>query len=351
MSQLMYLFILLLALLLAYVARRNKKISFVYVLILLLTITAGLRGQHCGVDTPSYYYSIMHGFPYSWMFREEGFRLVANFFMNTYNNPQLMFLFCAFITNLLIILRLWDFREDAKFDFMVLIYLLMFYSNSMNIMRQYVAVALVFYGTRYLKNRKMLFLPFFVMAFYFHRSSLLSIGYFIIALWEGFTKKQKQVFTLPIVGVLGAAIVYVRFSLASDVESYSAQGVSNINITFFYLLFATMLALLLYWTKKRIIITNNQSGKGTEDYVIDNSIIICTIIGLAFSSLSMFLAFVGRSGLYYSIYYVVFWGIACSKFKSAFFNKILILVYAVYVFGLVVLRNDCNLFPFVMYLY
>lgn len=351
MTQLLFIFLILLSLLLGYLADKTQKTIYLYSLIALITFVAGFRGQSCGVDTQSYYDSISRGFPFSWMFREEGFRLVANFFMEVYNNPQLTFIFCAFVTNMFILLRLWDFRKEANFSFMNLLYLFIFYSNTMNIMRQFVAVALIFYGTRFLKKRKLLFIPFLIVAFYFHRSSLLSVGYFIISLWNNFSKKQKQLFIAPLLLLIVLVTGYVSAYLASDIESYYSQIVNNNNITYFYLLSITIIVLICEKTKLGIKITNNEIKRFDKNYKIDNSIIIYILIGLAFSSLSMYFAFVGRTALYYSVYNIVFWGIASRKFKNAQFNKILIFIYAIYLFGLVIFRNDALIFPYEVYIF
>lgn len=351
MSQLLYIFLMMIVLLLSYLARRTEKNFFLYILILLLAFVAGFRGQFSGIDTPSYYENISKGFPYSWMFREEGFRLIANYFMDTFGNPQLMFLFCAVLTNLLIVLRIWDYRKEARFDFMILLYITLFFPSSLNIMRQFVAIALVFYGTRFLKGNKLLFIPFLVASFYFHRSSLLAIGYIIISMWSGFSKKQKQIFAAPMVFIIVASVMYVSTYLVSDVESYSSQRASNINITFFYLLFITLFSFVMYISNKKIKFSTSSVRRTVDNYKIDNTITIYTLLGLAFSSLSLFFSFVGRTGIYYSIFYIIYWGIASSRFKNSGLNRVLILIYAFYLFGLVVFRNDAAIFPYIIYFY
>lgn len=351
MTQMLYMAMLSIALWAGWSAEKKEKKIYLYLLIAILTLIAGFRGKNCGVDTPAYYENIINGFPYPWMFREEGFRAVANFVMNRFGNPQLVFVLCAFITNFFILMRLWDFKKDASFGFMNLLYILIYYSNSMNIMRQYVAVAVIFYGTRCLKNRKIVFLIFLILSFSIHRSSLLAIGYFGIALWSGFSKKQKMIFGMPMALAFVLSIAYLRVYLAKDISSYSEQVVGNINITYFYLLLCTLMVLITYKAKVGIKLSPYLVPIKKTDTKIDSNIVLYVLIGLAFSTLSMFFAFVGRTGLYYSIYDVVFWGIACKKFKNAKLNKALILVYAIYVFMLVIIRNDIKLFPYEVFLY
>lgn len=352
MSELIYIIVLLSAYLLAYLAQRKKKKSFLIPLILLLTVAAGYRGVSVGIDTAAYYAHIQSFFPNHWQFRETGFRLVSNTIMNITNNPQYVFLLCAFVTNLLIVIRLWDYKDEAQFSFMVLLYLLLYYSNSMNIMRQYVAVALIFFGTKFLEQKKYyFFLPFLVAGFFFHRSSLLGIGYLVVALWGSFSKKQKHIFAIPMLLVIAVSIVYVSTYLAWDVTSYSSQTVSNINITYFYRLFIFLVVIFLEKNKKTIKIGLLTGAKRTKKlYQIDKVITLYYSIGLAFSALSMFYAFVGRTGLYYMIYEVVFWGIASRNLKNRKVYAIIVLVLSFYEFAQIFTRNAGGIFPYYIYI-
>lgn len=350
-TSIMYILVLSVAVWLGYMVDRTNKKMYVGAVITVLTFVAGFRGVNCGVDTPSYYDNIVQGFPYPWMFREFGFRTVANFFTNECGNPQLVFIFCAFVTNFLILLRIYDFCKDAKFGFMTLLYILLYYSNSMNIMRQYVAVALVFYGSRFLKKNIVLFILFMILAVTFHRSSLLAIGYLGIVLWNGFSKSQKVVFSIPMLFISIVIVGYVRTYLANDINSYASQLTSNVNITYFYLLIITLLVLTLRKLNVGIKLTSYICPLERANNKIDIDIVLYVLIGLAFSALSMFFEFVGRTGLYYSIYEVVFWGIACKKFQNAKFNKLLIMVYAIYVFTISIVRNDIGLFPYMIFFY
>lgn len=355
MTELLYIWIMLTAYILSCLAQRERKKVYLFFLIALLTCAAGFRGITCGVDTPSYYENIQNGFPKHWLFREQGFRFVANFFMNTFGNPQLMFIFCALITNLLIFLRLWDFHTDYSFSFMSLLYILLYYGNSLNIMRQYVAVAFIFYGTRFLPKSKILFGACLIIAFFFHRSALIAAGYLIVYLWVGFTKKQKQLFIVPIAVGTCAVVFYVISYLQSDIQAYSTLKINNLNITYFYLLLITVFTIIQDKFKIHIIFRTQFLQRRDDGFVtcykMDKKLMSYMLCGLALSALSMFFAFVGRVGLYYDIYSVVYWGMAGKKMRNAQLNRILILIYALYIFGLLIFRNDGKLFPYSLYLY
>ncbi|MFQ7469741.1 EpsG family protein [Amedibacillus dolichus] len=350
MSELFYIVAMLIALAMAYLANRTKKKSYLWLLIILLTILSGFRARTVGVDTLSYYSDIECGFPYDWRFEEEGFRFIANIIMDYTHNPQWLFVFCAFITNSFILVRLWDFKNEARFDFMVFLYLCIFYGNTMNIMRQAMAVALVFYGTRYLKENKYhKFLLFLLIAFTFHRTALLSIAYILINLWFSMSKNQKKIFAIPFICVIIGSVLYVARYLVNDIDAYSSQTISNINVVFFYRLFVTIATILFNKLNIKVIISQNHRTMSNK-YTFDKSLVTYVLIGLSFEALSMFFSFVGRTGLYYLMFEPVFWGTAIKQTKNRKIYGVLIAIFAIYMFYLLVFTNSANLFPYSIYL-
>lgn len=349
MSTIFYLCIFLMAMLLAWLADRKKSRVLLFLLIILLTFAAGLRGRQVGIDTPGYYENIEAGFPYAWKFREEGFRAVSNLIFRLTGNAQLVFVLCALVTNYCILERFWDYRKEASFSFMTLLYLLIYYSSSMNIMRQYVAVALVFYATRFLPRKKHLwFAGFLLVAVSFHRSALLAIVLPALQIWNGLSRKKKKLLAIPF--LLSALICasYLYFYLKSDVSAYASQTVDNVNITYFYRLSVFLFAWYTFSHKIYIKIGGvPKTGRfGTMEKVVP----LCCLAGLGFESLSMFFAFVGRTGLFFSMFEPVFWGIAVKKSKNRELYALLILIYAGYMLLQVVIRNSGGIMPYSIYL-
>ena len=351
MTELIYAFVITVALLLSYLAEKKRKIIFLVLLIALLSAISGFRNVSVGVDTKLYYYHIENGFPYEWQFRETGFRLLSNTIMDYFNNPQIVFVVCAFITNCLIVLRLWDFRKDASFAFQMFLYLLVFYAGTMTLMRQYVSIALIFYGTRYLGKKKYyLFLFLLIIAFFFHRASLLGFGYLVIDFWLSLSKKRKLLLFFPICVLGGVVISYSYSYLLGDIVSYTNQEVSNVNITYFYRVLVFVLAVILYKNKVVVKLSNGDIITQTK-YILDNRIIYYTALGLALSSMGMFFNQTNRVGYFYLVYEMIFWGISVKKFNSKKFNMIVIGIFAIYVFMIELLRNGNLLFPYSIFLY
>lgn len=347
----LYILLLSLALFTSFVASKTEKRFFLYLTIGLLTIIAGFRGVDVGIDTPSYYSNIISGFPYHWKFREEGFRFISNIVIDMTSNPQLVFILCALVTNILIVCRLWDFRKNSSFTLAMLIYLLVYYSNTLNIMRQYVAVAIVFYASRYLfKKRYIIFLVFLFIASLFHRSALLGIIMLIIDVWGTLSNKRKRILFVPTIIVILSICIYVYVYFKADLNSYGAQRVYNINIPFLYHL---VIFLFAWITNKNRIFSriNKLNDSYSYNTLIDIRIPLYALIGLFFESLGMFFAFVDRTGLYFIFYEIVFWAYLGKKSKNSYLFNLIFLIYAFYVFSQVFTRNSYGLFPYSLFVY
>lgn len=348
----LYLFFIILAFLISCIAKKTEKKLFLWIIIGVLTIAAGFRGNDVGIDTPNYYSDIVNRFPYHWQFREEGFRFISNLILSMTKNPQIVFILCAFVTNTLILLRLWDFRNNADFSLEVLLYLLVYYSNTLNIMRQYVAVSIIFYASRYLfKKKYVLFLLSLILASFFHRSALLGIIMFMIAVWKSLNKKRKKILLFPFVGFATITTIYVYTYLKVDISSYSLHTISNINLPFFYHILLYLFAWFVYKKNVYLKVTNKNDIVTPYKSILDIRILIFTLIGIGFESLSMFFAFVGRTGLYFILYEIVFWAFLCKNSKNKIVFTILIMIYAFYSFIQVFTRNSCGIIPYYLFLY
>lgn len=140
----------------------NKKM-ILWILILVLSILSGFRGYDVGTDTKHYtriFNFIYYGGTSSLEF---GFVYSTEFLMNIFKDVQYLFFIYAFFTNAFIIHRLWDFKNVASFSFMCFLYIGIFFPESMNILRQYLALAIVFWGTRYLDRMQYLKYSFIVV--------------------------------------------------------------------------------------------------------------------------------------------------------------------------------------------
>lgn len=312
----------------------------------ILSLAAGLRAPDVGIDTYDYYNAFATDFAWHpWQFDEEGFRAIARFFMAIFHDPNLVFLVFAVITNGLMFRRLWDFRNDASFSFMAFFYIAVFYIGTMNTMRQYLAVAIVFFATRFLDRDK--YLPFVIalaIAASIHTTALMGVAYLFIYMWTN-TKGKKRVYmavaaTLLIPVVCVALITYE----SGHIENYFSNSTDNVNITFIYRIGTFAIACLLMWLPNRRSI-GFAKGERAEAERRDPSAFAC-LLGLVSASAGMFFTYLERLGYYFLMFEAVFWGKAVKHEAWGWLYWLMPTVYALYSFGYELAFNGSGIFPF-----
>lgn len=310
----------------------------------ILSLTSGLRASDVGVDTFDYYNSIVTNFAWHpWQFNEEGFRVIVRCIMALFHDPIFVFLIIATVTNGLIICRLWDFRREASFSFMAFFYIAVFYIGTMNTMRQYLAVAIVFFATRFLERGK--YLPFIVAlltSVSIHTTALMGLAYLFIYIWAS-AKGRKRVYIALIssllLPVMGLAIAFYE---SGHIENYFSNVIENINITFIYRISIYIIACFLMWATAR---RDAAVGIGNGKARLEIPTISC-FLGLAASSAGMFFAHLERLGYYFTMFEAVFWGKASRHKGWSWLFRLMPATYALYSFGYELVFNGSGIFPF-----
>lgn len=353
MSNILFTILLLLILIISIIADKKNNKFLLATIILSLTIIGGLRGNTVGIDTAAYYYSFNNNFPIAWQFEENGFRVISMFLMKVFNNATYLMVIYSFVTNLLIITRLWELRKKANFPFMIFLYLSICFINTMNIMRQYICIAIIFYSTRFLEKKKyLLFLIIVLLSSTIHKTALLALLLLLVYIWDSLSKKQKVILAIPISIISIFALIWVFKVESNHIMNYFSadNAINNINITFLYRIFIFIFAFLLM--KFNIKITfKKKKYKNIENYELItknefNRVSIIYFLGLLCSSAGMFFSFLTRIGLYYSIFEIVFWGYLIKKNKNSELYFMLISIYSIYVFAIELLLNGSGIFPY-----
>ena len=351
MTQLVFCSICLTAYIFSVWAKKRDSMFAMLVCISILSVAAGLRAENVGADTALYVQSFKNYFPYGWFAEEKGFRLISNALMDIFNNVGWVLLAWAFIINAFIILRLWDYRKECNFSFMVLLYILILYIFTMNGMRQAAAIALVFYATRYLEQKKyFIFIVFLIVAMSIHVTSAIGIGYLFVYLWQNASNKSKKYMLIPLAVMIGITIWFLSVYESFHITHYFSMERFNVNITFFYRVFCLVAALVLQSEGISNIKIKEVYGDSTpvvKIRLLDKETIFY-LCGLLLASFGMFFSTIGRIGLYYLPFEIVFFGKTAMVGKNRYPCKLLILVFAVYSFGLELIANGNGIFPYII---
>lgn len=309
--------------------------------IVVLSLVAGCRATDVGIDTQFYYDAFVSDFGLRpWQFKDEGFRILARVLMDVFHSPELVFFVVSLFTNAFILLRLWDFKEKASFPFMAFLYITLFYIGTMNTMRQYLAVAVLFFATRYLEKRRYgVFLAALVLATSIHTTAIMGIAFLFVYLWVNAERKQRVYIGIAALLVVPAAFVGITLYESGHIENYFSNNIQNTNITFLYRVGSFVLACLL------MSITNSHDEALRKESKKTPAAFI-TFLSLLASSAGMYFSYLDRLGYYFASFEFIFWGMAVKRREWGWLFMLMASVYALYSFGYEIIYNGSGIFPF-----
>lgn len=222
-----------------------------------------------------------------------------------------------FATHGLIILFIYKglvyFKDKIKIWFSMLVFYLMFYNHSLNVMRQWIAMSILFYGfTLLIDNKKVKYLFLVFAASLFHRSGVIGIIVFALYQYINVDKKRRVKFRINnqlkdisiykniLILIAGLTFVVgfntftkILLTFGNDMERY-VKVYLNGNITFLPNQIIRRLPIIL------LIVTNWKKLKRNTDlapFYVSICIIDCMI-----SQLNSIFNQSGRISYYFSEY-------------------------------------------------
>lgn len=364
LSVLLYIIIVLLTTYFVWKADLTEyKKRYLLLAFLVMFVPAALR-YHVGQDQTSYLslievYDNMFGgdlryisAAYSFHSVEYSFIIMGFIFRKC---PMLVFAIYAFFTQLFMLKGTWYFREEVSPALSIFIYMCTFYLRTYNIFRQSLAVAIVFYSLKYIKQRKFFrFLLCVIFATLFHDSAIVAI----ILYWlYGVAKKQKTSYfyeklkrAAPIVCLIFFVAIYNTVAnmiptLRRRLDYYElSEGNSILSIG--TLLQCTIFVLYCLSRKTRKI-----KDKFTQS-LLDNTM----LWNIVFHFLSFSMSHAARIGLYFTT--ASYCGIASMHKKGRTLLQrnmtmydVFILTYCMYKFANTLIVNMFTSLPYSMWFF
>lgn len=297
-------------------AQKTDRKLLLLVPVLILTLVAGLRGFSVGVDTETYGKALAKCYSsgFSFLTRDYLFYYWGVLLLHIWYNISFVFFVFAGMTYSLVFLRLWDFRRTADLGMASLLFVLYYMGGTMNGTRQYIAIAIIFYGTRYLRQERYLCYFFFLMfAAMIHLSAIIAVIF--VVPYIGWRESYRLMQFLCLAGVAAGSIpLAVIF-----VKSYSGYAASARGVNFGLM----WIVRLLMAVGTYVVCRNGVSSAGTEsERFVDDSpfwflFAIC-LLGFLIGMASMFVEFASRMGYYFRIFEIVFFGMV---FQSELIGK------------------------------
>lgn len=329
-------------------AQKTQKKTYLWLIVLALTFIAGCRAFTVGKDTDSYIriFQYLENDMWDWAHGEIGFKLFSLGFLEVFDNYTMLLLFYAFVTNALIILRLWDFRKISSFPWMVVCYYISFYLMTMNIMRHFFAIAIVFYATKYIEQKKYFrFLCFIGIATLFHTSSLIGIGFIALDIfqWHYLNRKQKAFIGTGV--FLSPVVIYFILRAIAGYEHYFSTSEVSIGFMIIAKLALYFFGLLLFYKIKP---NKGECEDGTEHEIYSiRCVKIYYLLGLLLASLGYFFLYMERIGIPFYLYECVYFGMLVKITKAKQIFCIVLALLLSYLFITNMTSNGQGVLPYV----
>lgn len=355
MSYILYIGVLAICWLLAFQADRKDNKFFVWLIVLVLTLVTGLRGSSVGLDTKNYVekFSLIEQGQFQYAYGlETSFKYICAFFLKIFPGYSVLLGILGLITNGFIIWRLWDFRSIASFSCMVSCYYMGFFFMSLNGIRQFCAIAILLFATRYLiKHKYLRYIVFVFIASAFHQSALIGLPFvaFELLRWKLLSTRQKVLF-IGLALVSPVILVYAIQRLSRYAGYFEQVRVDvglmvPLKIVFFFATAAFVF--LIYGGEKHFWDWEDMTAEDKSKMLLGG---ICYFIGLILIFTSYFLPMMNRVGWFFTIYEGIYMGMLVKTRKPM--HK-LIFIYCVafllgYAFIDSMIYNTQGVMPYVL---
>lgn len=193
--------------------RKKYRFSNIYIFfgVLVLAGLAGLRDRYIGSDVMSYVYyaferskyysSLIDAIKYGGL--EPGYNAVVYLSYKISPDIHLLHFLTSLITLSLFVLFANNFSNKKNMAIMFSIYILMYYNTSLNIVRQFIALSIYLYSSKYLFQGKYVkYLLFSIVAIMFHSSAIITLLILPLYLVLRDTRDSK----LKTTGIIGVVL-------------------------------------------------------------------------------------------------------------------------------------------------
>lgn len=334
-----YLFCYLLVSILLYGFERQKhQWLVIFLCIMILSLLAGFRDVSVSTDVRIYAQSVYYAV--------SGVSNIAELFnlpVYTINGIEIGYLVLAFIgskifgslfgllflTSLIIntgvFVGLYRIKERLSYNIAMIVYCFMFYQNTYNMMRQWMAMAIIIYGIKYIYDRNLFkYIVVILVATLFHRTAFIGILLYAIAayvekphnLW-----RQTVVLTLAVIGVI--FFQYFVTSVISEIMPKYLHYADGDEVSLFWQELATRIpAIALCAVLYKPMKTHDEHHAFW---------FLMMLVEMIISQLHSIMDFAGRIGSYFNASRIIEMSIACKigRRNQRILSKSLVVMYAV----------------------
>ena len=337
--------------------KKRQRIYIDAVAILFLCLLAAFRSDEVGTDTRGYIQPMIQGaissenindfFQYSWTFTysrksvidyEIGYTLVVYLTSVIFKSIVVT----QFVLELLIVLPVYIAlrkKDDVSIWFGMLVFMLQFFNGSMNLNRQSIGMAFLFCAlTFWMGNKKKTCVVLLGIGTLFHITTLIGIIIVLIYEYVGREKKGRVLlsnksFNINYINMLIAILAGIILLLGAGLLSILMEHTGLAKYVYYItgdihfmpnqVLYVLPPLVILILSFKNF---NNRQSEWTF-YIV---MIIYVIIAGQFTSAS---AFSGRIGLYFKMFAIFAYPLACKYSKYKTLSSFLMISYLIFYWG------------------
>lgn len=347
--------------------KKYKKTRTIFVIIALLipSVIAGIRDYTIGTDVLLYgnnwfERAISYESMYQYLMKAKEYSVgvgyaAINFIVSRFSSSPHMFYFVYELLQLTVLYAaIKPYKNKLSVAFAFLIYYFLFFNNSLNILRQAMAIVLVLYSYRFARDKKNVgFCVTIALAYSFHSSAIVGLAIYPIC-WA-YRKRFVKKWVRPMIVVASLSLIVGYRSLfelltktnlisGARYEKYLTQDI--IGGRYIGLAYWFIIILLLINTRKE------NKLKLEDASVLEMFLFISAIFTLLpfFGS-----ALLSRVSYYFDIFQVVFLPVVSEHVKVKVGNKksaciikkaVVIMPVAVYWMITYIVRNGAHTYPY-----
>ncbi len=334
------------------ISAQKKKVlnKWTIITVLLLSAVMGFRGLKVGIDTIAYY-EFFDEFSRRFVvgirgIDEIGFVGISYLIMRLFDSVNFTFFFWALITNTLILCRIHELRERVSVPVATIAYLSTFYFLECNVLREMVAVSMIFWGSRYIFSRKYgKYVICCMLAVSMHWSAILAFALIPLSLLNNLKRYKKSQIALVIIALFASAVgailvsyryygLYGRY-LNSGIEASGIGIVIPLKIACFVFLSSYVGKFEIRSLSK---ITNDWNEVQNHRYFIKTEK-YAYFIGLIMFFISYYIRYFDRAAYYLYIFEIVCYGYWYKTARRNDIIKLLIIVLILFPFAVDLLSS------------
>lgn len=199
--------------------------------ILLLTLLAAFRDKTIGVDVQGYFYHRFYSAQLIGSFHElisfvfndfqgiePGFLIIIYISSNVIGSFSVALFLTSFIINFGFIWGLYRVKEHLAFNIAVATFCFLFYQSTYNGMRQWMAMAIIVFGIKYIYEQRLFkFCITVAIAMLFHRTAIIALALYMIMT---ILQKKKNTVLYQIVIIAGALMFIIGYTSIINIAIY-----------------------------------------------------------------------------------------------------------------------------------